>query len=164
MPDDLATLFLQTSAHKLTDSVKTLSQCLDRLTEDQIWSRGGPHENTVANLILHLCGNMRQWILHAVGGQPDVRTREAEFATSGGSARAELLALYSSTITEASVTIQSVSAARLLEVIHPQGRTNTVLEAIYQVVGHVQLHIGQIIVLTKQLAAADLDLTIPRPR
>ena len=164
MPDDVATDFLQTSATKLTDSVKTLSQCLDRLTDDQVWSRGGPHENAIGNLVLHLCGNMRQWILHGVGGQPDVRVRDAEFAATSGLTRAELLALFQSTIAEAAATIQAVPAPRLLEIIHPQGRRNSVLQAIYQVVGHVQLHIGQIILLTKQMAATDLDLTIPRPR
>jgi hypothetical protein len=164
MPDDVSTLFLQTSSRKLTESVKTLSQCLDRLTEKQVWARGGPHENAIGNLVLHLCGNMRQWILHGVGGNPDVRTRDAEFSATGGPTRAELLTLFEATIDEAAAVIQTVPAARLLEIIHPQGRRNTVLEAIYQVVGHVQLHIGQIVLLTKQLAATDLDLTIPRPR
>jgi uncharacterized damage-inducible protein DinB len=164
MTDDLATLFLNTSAGKLADSVQTLTQCLRRLSEEQIWARGGPYENAIGNLVLHLSGNMRQWIIHAVGGAADVRTREIEFATMGGHSQDQLLTLFRTTVDETIPIIHSVSAARLQEIIHPQQRTVTVLEAIYQVVGHVQLHIGQIILLTKQLAATDLDLTIPRPR
>lgn len=165
MPEDqLSAAFLNTSARKLSDSVTTLSRCFDRLTDEQIWARGGPHENAIGNLVLHLCGNMRQWILHGVAGAPDVRTRPLEFSTTGGYTRHELLSLYQTNIAEVASTIVAVPAARLSEIIHPQQRTVTVLEAIYQVVVHVQLHMGQIILLTKQLAATDLDLTIPRPR
>jgi uncharacterized damage-inducible protein DinB len=164
MSADPSAIFLSYSERKLADSVTTLTACLNRLTDQQIWSRGGPHENAIGNLILHLCGNMRQWIIHGVGGHPDVRTRDAEFAATGGLCRSELLDLYASTIEEARTVLLALPAARLTEVTHPQGRTVTVLEAIYQVVGHVQLHIGQITLVTKQLAATDLDLSIPRPR
>lgn len=164
MPADLATAFLQTSATKLTDSIKPLTQCFARLSDEQIWSRGGAHENAIGNLILHLCGNMRQWILHGVGGQPDLRTRDAEFSATGGQTRAELLTLFQSTIDETATVIRDVPASHLLEIIHPQGRTVTVLEAIYHVVAHLHTHTGQIVLLTKQMAGTDLDLTIPRPR
>jgi hypothetical protein len=77
---------------------------------------------------------------------------------------AELIALFESTLAEAKGVIASVPAERLVQRITPQGRDVSVLEAIYQVVGHVQQHVGQIILLTKQMTAGDLDLTIPRPR
>ncbi len=75
-----------------------------------------------------------------------------------------LIALFRSTFDEAKGVIAKVPAERLAERITPQGRDVSVLEAIYQVVGHVQQHVGQIILVTKQMTAADLDLTIPRPR
>lgn len=75
-----AELFLTASATKLTDSVNTLGRCLDRITDEQVWSPGAEHENAIGNLVLHLCGNIRQWIIHGIGGQPDVRVRDTEFA------------------------------------------------------------------------------------
>ena len=75
MTNEVAGLFLEFSDRKLGEMTKKLTTCLDRLNDEQVWARGGPHENAVGNLVLHLCGNMRQWILHGVGGKPDVRTR-----------------------------------------------------------------------------------------
>jgi len=138
--------------------------CLRKLTYAQIWQRQGAHENAVGNLVLHLCGNARQWVMHGVGGAADVRVRDAEFSADGGMSGAELIALFQSTIAEAKGVIATVPAERLAERITPQGWDVSVLEAIYQVVGHVQQHVGQIILVTKQMTAADLDLTIPRPR
>ena len=164
MNDQVATLFLDNSIRELAESVPTLTRCLDRLSDAQVWSRGGAHENAIGNLILHLCGNMRQWLIHGVGGAPDVRTRDAEFAATSGHSRADLLALFQSTLAETTTILQSVSAPRLFEIINPQRGPVTVLHAIYHVVTHVHTHTGQIVLLTKQLAATDLDLTIPRPR
>ena len=135
-----------------------------KLTEEEIWRRHGAHENAVGNLVLHLCGNARQWIMHGVGGAPDVRVRDKEFSADGGISGAELIALFESTMNEAKNIIAAVPAERMVERVHPQGRDVSVLEAIYQVVGHVQQHVGQIILLTKQMLGTDLDLTMPRPR
>jgi hypothetical protein len=99
-----------------------------------------------------------------VGGVQDVRVRDAEFSADRDISGVELIALFRSTITEAKSVIAAVSAERMVERITPQGRDVSVLEAIYQVVGHVQQHVGQIILLTKQMTATDLDLTMPRPR
>ncbi len=143
---------------------KLLVTCLKRLTEEQIWRRQGAYENAVGNLVLHLCGNARQWIMHGVGGVPDVRVRDKEFSADGGISGAELIALFEATMTEAKGVIAAVTPERMVERTTPQKREVSVLEAIYQVVGHVQQHTGQIILLTKQMLATDLDLTMPRPR
>ena len=162
--DQVATLFLDFSRDKLEQMTQHLAACLGKLSDAQVWQRGGEHENAIGNLVLHLCGNMRQWIMHGVGGATDVRTRDLEFSMANGLNGAELLALFGSTVAEARAVIAATMPARLIERTKPQGRDVTVLEAIYQVVGHVQQHVGQIILLTKQMTAKDLDLTIPRPR
>jgi uncharacterized damage-inducible protein DinB len=141
-----------------------LVSCVKKLTDEQIWRRQGAYENSVGNLILHLCGNARQWMMHGVGGADDVRVRDKEFSTDGGMSGTELIALFEQTMSEAKQVIAAVPAARMTERITPQGRDVSVLEAIYQVVGHVQQHVGQIILVTKQMLATDLDLTAPRPR
>ncbi|MHB1021943.1 MAG: DinB family protein [Acidobacteriaceae bacterium] len=164
MHSDIAALFLDYSTRKLDEMTASLDACFSKLTEEQIWQRSAAYENTIGNLVLHLCGNMRQWVLHGVGGAQDVRTRDLEFSTSGGYTRQQLLDLFHSTVAEVKQVIAAVPHERLTERITPQGRNVAVLDAIYQVVGHVQQHLGQIILLTKQMAAQDLDLTLPRPR
>jgi hypothetical protein len=160
----VAAVFLDVSCRRLGQMTEYLVTCVKKLSDEQIWWRQGAHENAVGNLMLHLCGNARQWIMHAVGGAADVRERDKEFSADGGMSGAELIALFESTIDEAKRVIAAVPAGRMTERVHPQGRDVSVLEAIYQVVGHVQQHTGQIILLTKQMLGTDLDLTMPRPR
>jgi uncharacterized damage-inducible protein DinB len=166
--DAVSAKFLEFAGRRMEMSEKDILRCVEMLSEEQMWRRGGDHENSVANLLLHLAGNMRQWILHGIDGQPDVRERDEEFSLQPTVTAAEARAVFVETLAESRRVIAGVSAERLLEVIDPQPtgtwRHLTVLEAIFQVVGHVQLHAGQIIVLTKQMAAKDLDLTMPRKR
>jgi len=164
MPDTAASLFLVHSDQKLEQMTSFLRSCLDKLTNQQVWDRHGAHENAVGNLVLHLCGNMRQWIMHGVGGRTDIRTRDLEFSKTDGLTPTQLYEHFLQTVTEAREIIASLPEGRLTERTTPQGRDVSVLEAIYQVVGHVQQHVGQIILLTKQLTGRDLDLTMPRPR
>lgn len=164
MADSVASLFLDHSTAKLDQMLGFLKSCLDQLSKEQVWERHGAHENAVGNLVLHLCGNMRQWIMHGVGGAADVRVREAEFGQKSGMTSAELFRHFYDTVCEAKTVIASLPHERLTERTSPQGRDVTVLDAIYQVVGHVQQHVGQIILLTKQMTGRDLDLTMPRPR
>jgi uncharacterized damage-inducible protein DinB len=165
MNPSIAGLFLDYSARKLRDMTGCVETCLANLSDEQVWERHAAHENTIANLMLHLCGNMRQWIMHGVANVADVRERDAEFSTGSGFTKAELLALFQSTTAEAVAVLEALPHERLLDRTDPQQRGEVfVLDAIYQVVGHVQQHTGQIILLTKQMCQRDLDLTIPRPR
>jgi Protein of unknown function (DUF1572)/Clp amino terminal domain, pathogenicity island component len=164
MDQQITADFLDVSCRRLGQMTEYLTACVKKLNDDQIWQRQGAYENAVGNLILHLCGNARQWILHGVGGVPDLRVREKEFSADGGMSGAELIALFETTMEEAKRVIAAVPAGRMVERITPQGRDVSVLEAIYQVVGHVQQHVGQIILVTKQMLGTDLDLTAPRPR
>ena len=162
--DRMASIFVDVSCRRLGQMTEYLVACVKKLNDEQIWRRQGAHENAVGNLVLHLCGNARQWILHGVGGAEDVRVRDKEFSADGGMSGAELIALFEATMEEAKQVIAAVTADRMVERTTPQGRDVSVLEAIYQVVGHVQQHVGQIILVTKQMLGTDLDLTMPRPR
>ena len=120
MKDEIAGLFLDVSCRKLDAMTTNLRLCLGKLTDEQIWQRGGAHENAVGNLVLHLCGNMRQWILHGVGGAKDVRQRDAEFSATGGLTGAQLIDKFTRTVTEARGVILSLPHRRLVEKIKPQ--------------------------------------------
>jgi uncharacterized damage-inducible protein DinB len=166
MSNDIAEIFLDFSSRRLDMVAANMKVCLGKLTDRQIWERGGPHENAVGNIVLHLCGNIRQWAIHGVGGAKDVRVREAEFSADGGLAGAELSEMFTATVAEARNIIATLPHERLTDRTAPQpGRPEvSVLEAIYQVVAHAHEHMGQIILVTKQMIATDLDLTMPRPR
>jgi uncharacterized damage-inducible protein DinB len=160
--------FLAYAATRLRQSQKSIAACLDKLTDDQQWQRNGDHENSIANLLLHLEGNMRQWIFHGIDDQPDIRQRDEEFTLTPSTNPADARARFNATLDESARVITAVDPARLLIVIDPQPtgtwRHTTILEAIFKVVGHVEMHTGQIILLTKQLVATDLDLSTPRKR
>lgn len=164
MDNEIAALFLDFSCRRLDALAANVKVCLGKLTDEQIWARGGAHENAVGNLVLHLCGNVRQWVMHGIGGVKDVRVRDAEFGAHGGQTAAALAEMFVATVAEARGIIASLPAERLVERTSPQqGRPEvSVLEAIYLVVAHE--HVGQVVVLTKQMTGADLDLTIPRLR
>jgi len=149
-------------------SEQDINACLNRLSDDQILHRGGDHENSIANLLLHLEGNLRQWVLHGIANQPDVRTRDAEFSLNPTLPVAEIRQRFAATLAECRAVITTVPDERMLETIDPQPGSiwgkPSVLEAIILVEGHLQLHTGQIILLTKQMAGTDLDLSMPRKR
>jgi uncharacterized damage-inducible protein DinB len=156
MDQSLEQQFLEYSAAKLEQLAGRIDTCLGMLPEDRIWARGGGNENAIGNLVLHLCGNVRQWILSGVGGAPDVRERDAEFAAMGGVARAELSAKLDGTVEEAARTIRSLPIEKLPERLEIQGYGVSKFEAVYHVVEHFSMHTGQILFATKMLTGADL--------
>ena len=127
-----------------------------RLCEDQIWLRGHASENAVGNLLLHLAGNVRQWIISGVGGTPDTRDRDSEFNAQLGPPKSELLAALRATVEEACRVIEPLTAEKLTSIVHIQKYDVSVLEAIYHVVEHFAQHTGQIIFATKMLTGEEL--------
>jgi uncharacterized protein DUF1572 len=149
-------LFLDYSARKLRQLSVRIEDCLGRLTHQQIWTRASGNENAVGNLVLHLTGNVRQWIIAGVGGQPDVRQRDAEFVARGGLAASSLAEHLRTIVAEAAGIVETLAPNRLPEPLIVQGYDVSVLEAIYAVVEHFSGHTGQIIYATKLLTGEDL--------
>ena len=140
----------------LRDYLPKIERCLERLSDEQIWWRANEESNSIGNLILHLCGNARQWIVCGVGSQPDSRNRDAEFEQRDPIARDELLALLHSTLSDVQTTLQALDPAVVLERRKIQGNDVEILEAIFHVTEHFSMHAGQIFLLTKLLTATDL--------
>jgi uncharacterized damage-inducible protein DinB len=149
-------LFLAFSADKLRQLKSRIDECLERLTEEQIWYRPSEENNSIANLVLHLTGNVRQWIISAVGGAQDSRQRDAEFAARGEANLLDLRAKLTDAVAQASNIIETLPVERLMTTVHVQGYDKTVMEAIYHVVGHFAEHTGQIIYITKSIRKEDL--------
>ncbi len=147
---DIAPAFVARARHFLgTEYPAKIRRCLDALPEEALWARPAPGTNSVGNLLLHLAGNVRQWIVSGVGGAPDVRDRDAEFARDGGATRAEVWATLRGTLDEVDAVLARLDAAALLERRAIQGRDLTVLEAVFNVVEHFSMHTGQVILLAK---------------
>jgi len=153
---DVARLFLDFSIRKLEQLASRIEACLALLPAEQIWARSNPIENAVGNLVLHLCGNVRQWIGHGVGGLADVRERAGEFQTRDGISAAELASQLKQTVHQAIEILRALPPERLTETTTLQGYEVSLLEAIYHVVEHFAQHTGQIIYVTKRVTGRDL--------
>jgi uncharacterized damage-inducible protein DinB len=149
------------------DYLPKIERCLEQLDDGQLWWRPNAQSNSIGNLLLHLAGNARQWVVCGVGGAPDERVRDAEFAagTRGGEGRpgeqlpggAQLLAGLRATLGEVDAVLARLDPAALLETRSIQGLDGVaVLSAVFHVVEHFSMHTGQIVLLTKMLAERDL--------
>jgi len=149
-------IFLKFSADKLEQLTGRIQDCLGRLSYDQVWLRNNDNANSIGNLVLHLCGNVTQWIGYGVGGQPDLRDRDSEFAALGGLQPNELSQRLQTTISDAAGIIRNLAPGRLPDTRTIQKYDVTVMEAILHVVEHFSQHTGQIMFATKLLTGQDL--------
>jgi len=156
MAQTLGQIFITHSVEKLRQLTDRILTCLARLNEDQIWTRGGDHENAIGNLILHLCGNLRQWIGSGVGNLENIRVRDLEFSARGGTSNEELRAKLEGTVDLAIGIIAGLDEQALLRITTVQGYTIPVMQAVAHVVEHFAQHTGQIILLTKHATGEDL--------
>ncbi|HEY5073176.1 MAG TPA: DinB family protein [Pyrinomonadaceae bacterium] len=151
------TFIASSRAYFAEDYLPKVERCLELLTDEQIWWRANPQSNSMGNLLLHLSGNVRQWIVCSLGGAPDQRDRDSEFAQRSSIPRHELLARLKQTLSEADATLAKFDPDELLERRVIQGMDVTALEAIFHVVEHFSMHTGQIIMMAKMFAEVDLE-------
>jgi uncharacterized damage-inducible protein DinB len=150
MNPQAGSIFLNRARYLLLTEYRTkLRLAVEALPEDAIWTRVNAQSNSVGNLLLHLTGNVRQWLITGVGGGPDVRQRAAEFAAKDGPKRAELLARLNQTLDEVGHVFDSLTDESLVQQRTIQGRDMTVLDAIFSCVEHFAQHLGQIILIAK---------------
>jgi hypothetical protein len=159
--------FIDVSRKQLTGSyLPRIERCLDKLTDEQIWWRANPDSNSIGNLMLHLAGNVRQWIVSGVGGEPFVRQRQQEFDERGPLPREDVLSRLKDGVRDADRVLANIDLSILLDRRRIQGYDVNALEAIYHVVEHFSMHTGQIILLTKMWAGdlAFYDVSHGDPR
>jgi uncharacterized damage-inducible protein DinB len=148
--------FLTSAADKLAENLDRIETCLTELPPAALWARDSEHENAVGNLLLHLEGNVRQWILSGIEGRSDERDRPSEFSARTGANAPVLFAKLRVTLREAVALMGSLPHPRLAETVSIQGFDTTVLSAIFHVVEHFSGHTYQIILLTKRFTRKDL--------
>jgi DNA-binding transcriptional ArsR family regulator len=150
-------LFLEFSRRKLVEHYwPRLKAGVEVLSEEQVWWRPNEACNSAGNLILHLNGNVRQWLIDSFEGREDKRDRPAEFAAEGGLAASALLERLGATMDEARQVLERLTEAELVAPYEIQGYHVSGLEAVYQVVEHFGLHYGQIAYIAKSVSGRDL--------
>ena len=154
----VSVLFVTEARRLLSEEyLPKIERCLEQLNDEQIWWRANSQSNSIGNLLLHLCGNARQWIVSGIEGASDGRIRQEEFDQRDTIPRGELVALMKQTLREVDRVLAGFDHGRLLESYQIQGTTTTALEAIFHVTEHFSMHTGQIIMLTKMLAGRDMN-------
>ena len=150
-------LFLEFSRTKLLGQYwPRMRECVESLTEEQVWWRPNDASNSIGNLLLHLNGNVQQWLVAPFSGMEDHRDRPAEFGQRESIPAFVLVGKLDATLQRAAEVLAQLTEAELVQFFDIQGYHVSGLEAVYQVVEHFGLHHGQIVYITKMLRAADM--------
>lgn len=151
-----STEFIEQCIFRMEENNERIKKCLALLNEEEVWKRPNSSSNSIGNLILHLCGNIRQWIVSSLGNIEDTRERDLEFSTTGGVTKTELLENILSTVAEANKTMKSLEEEDLLKTKTVQGYDFSGIGIIIHVVEHYSYHTAQIAFWTKLLKDQDL--------
>ena len=146
----------QAVEHLEKDFMPRISECVASLSQEELWWRPNADSNSVGNILLHLAGNVRQWIISGVGGAEDTRVRDREFSEQGPVPSDQLLSALSNTVAEACKLLRDLPPEALRKTSRIQKYDVTGLQAIFHVVEHFSGHTGQIIYVTKLLKSRDL--------
>ena len=150
--NELATAIATETDRRLEASVGKIRHCVDQLSDEQLWWRPAESMNSIGNLVLHLAGNLRQWIVSCVGGEPDTRERGGEFAERGPLSRGEVL---DRTVDASREALNGITADGLLRPLRIQGFQLTALGAIFDSIPHFGGHTQEIVNLTRQQLGDD---------
>ena len=142
--------------HLLEEGFPRLRKCLHELSEEELWQRPNTSSNAAGNLVLHLCGNVRQWVLSALGGAPDIRQRAREFSEQGTQSREELLNCLDELEAEVSALLPTLSPEQLLQTYEVQIFRPTGMGILIHVTEHFSYHLGQITYIVKMLKDRDM--------
>ena len=157
-PQDFAREFAAYAARKLEQNLDQIMRCAALLSDDELWHRPNEHSNAIGNLVLHLTGNVRQWIVASIGGEAFERARPAEFAQWVSLPRAPLLGELERVVRHAVAILKEISPAALSAGHQVQGYSVTGLTVVFHVTEHFSFHTGQIIYATKLLRNVDVSL------
>jgi len=160
--ETLGRVYIQEARRRLAACHQRIIHCLNQLDDAQTWWRPTDSMNSIANLILHLCGNLEQWIVSGVGGAPNLRNRPQEFSERTPIPKVQLSQRLFSVVSRADEVLGQVTGAKLLEPRRIQGFEETVLSAIFESLAHFNGHTQEIVHITRlQLGEAYRFAWIP---
>jgi uncharacterized damage-inducible protein DinB len=154
---DVSSLFIEKARYLLGTEYRTkLRKAIEALPAEDLWWRANPESNSVGNLLLHMAGNLRQWVVSGVGGAEDKRFRAGEFEADGGQSVQEVWAVVESALSDADRVLARLDEKALNRRLTVQGRDVSVLDAVFHVVEHFSMHMGQIILIAKLRAPGSI--------
>ncbi|WP_019669831.1 DinB family protein [Eudoraea adriatica] len=150
------TEFLENSVYRLDESTRMNKISLKSIEESNIWRKPNESSNSIGNQIMHICGNMTQYIIASLGGLHDQRNRDAEFSITNGFTSVQLLQKLENTVDQAKNVLKSCSKSQLLQKREVQGFDLSGIGIVIHAVEHYSYHTGQIAFWTKMLVNKDL--------
>lgn len=150
--------FLALADRQIEQNLQKIRAVVDLMREDEAWWRPNESCNSVGNLLLHLCGNLSEWILSGVGGELYERRRAAEFAARGTVTKAELMARLTDVVARCRSVLAAATKDQLIAPRQIQGTDTDGLGAIYHSVDHMGYHTGQIVLIGKQLVGGRAEI------
>jgi uncharacterized damage-inducible protein DinB len=144
------------AGYRMNESLRMIKICLEQLSEEQVWEKPNESSNSIANLILHLCGNITQYGIASIQNLEDERKRDEEFSTESGYSKAELIKKLEDTISDAKRAFYDAPLKELLRKRNVQGFNFSGVGNIIHVTEHLSYHTGQIALWTKILKNKDL--------
>ncbi|MEL6941518.1 MAG: DinB family protein [Bacteroidota bacterium] len=154
---DFTAPFLQEIQRRLFEECwPRLEKCLAQLTEAEIWQRPNENSNSIGNITLHLCGNLRQWVVAGLGKAEDIRQRQQEFDERGPLPTKLLLEKMHETMMDVQSVLDKVSTEDLLAMHQVQGFQESGIAILVHVTEHYSYHVGQMTYFVK--AIKDMDI------
>ncbi len=151
MRDAVSKEFIEQIIYRLDESTRMVTLSLGHLTDEDMWSRPNETSNSIGNLILHLCGNIRQYAISSLGNTQDTRERDAEFEANAGFSKKELLDMLIETVEEAKRVLETCTVSELMRKREVQGFVFSGIGIAIHVTEHYSYHTGQIAFWTKQV-------------
>lgn len=156
-------VYLRACQNQLDEGLTTIDHCLRQLNDQQLWWRPANEMNSIANLMLHLCGNLRQWLISGLSGEADYRRRQQEFDDRSGRSREELFQALKATIEEAQTQLQSQNAESLLRIRHVQQFDIDGFQTSFDSICHFRGHVQEIVHITRCLCGQSYQfLFVPK--
>jgi len=147
---------VKNALYRMDESTRMIQKSLDEISEEELWLKPNESLNSIGNLILHLCGNITQYIISSLGETEDIRNRDLEFSTNAGSSKSEIFGKLEDTVGTAKRVIFDTSIEQLLKTRSVQGFSFSGVGVIIHAVEHYSYHTGQIAFWVKQLKNKDL--------
>ena len=148
--------FIEQCIYRMDENTKRVMTCLKELDDEDVWKSANDNSNSIGNLIFHLCGNIKQYIISALGVREDTRVRDEEFSTRSGHTKTELVNRLQGTVLQAIDTLKETDDDALIKIYSVQGFQFSGVGIIIHVTEHYSYHTGQIAFWTKQLKNKDL--------
>jgi len=147
---------VKNALYRMDENTRMIKKSLTEISEEELWLKPNDSLNSIANLMLHLCGNITQYIIASLGETKDVRNRDLEFSIGKSANKSEILSKLEDTVDNAKRVIFDASIKQLLKIRSVQGFSLSGVGIIIHAVEHYSYHTGQIAFWVKQLKNKDL--------